>query len=112
MQIFLNLWLIFIGIFLYVLIGKIVMSFFEFLYEKFDICFGFSSCLSVGDEYCPYNHYRYLLWPISVSIFATLELPIIVCLLIPIRISYYFLVKRDNFLTFSRLVSFNICQED
>lgn len=104
MRFFLNLWVIFIGIFLYTLTGKIVVSFFEFLYNKFDICFGLSSCLSVGDEYCPYNNFRYLLWPLIVCYFA-LELFILLGLMIPIKISYYFLVKRDNSLTFSRLIS-------
>ena len=112
MQIFINLWAIFIGIFLYTLIGKIIVSFFEFLYGRFDIYFGMSSSLSYGDEYCPYNHFRYLLWPVIVFAFAVFELPIIVCLLIPIRISYYFLVKRDNSLSFSKLVSFDICGEN
>ena len=105
MKVFLNLWILFIGIFLYTLAGKLIVSFFEFLYEKYEIYFGMSTCLSCGDEYCPYNYLRYLLWPIIAFVFTVFELPIIVCILIPLKVSYYFLIKRNGPLTFSKFIS-------
>ena len=100
MKLFLNLWILFIGIFLYMFLGKFVSLFFSFLADKYKIRFGFFTEMfeSIAEE----GGLITAFWSTGFILFV-LELALI-AIVLPFKISSYIIFKNTKF-SISNLLS-------
>lgn len=100
MKVLLAIFIIFVGVFLYMLLGKYVSLFFSFLADKYKIRFGFSTEMfeSIAEE----GGLITAFWGTGFILFV-LELALI-AIVLPFKISSYIIFKNTKF-SISNLLS-------